>query len=224
MATAFDWVCRQDARHRLVASVLVAALVFFGVQGRIPHSTQLLATWNTFAASMLALAWLTIMTTPATQLRSRAKEQDLSRLLIFIFIVGAACTSLLSVVWLLRINKGGAPLHFSAHLALTIAAVACAWLLLHTVFGLRYAHTFYGDDDCSPEDRHAGGLEFPDEPEPNYLDFAYFSFVIGMTFQVSDVQITSREMRVLALVHGMLSFVFNTVILALMISAVSALV
>ena len=89
-------------------------------------------------------------------------------------------------------------------------------------FGLRYAHTFYGDPDgpAGPQ-QHAGGLDFPGGRLPDYMDFAYFSFVIGMTFQVSDVQITSREFRKLVLLHGMLSFGFNTVILALTINTVS---
>jgi uncharacterized membrane protein len=97
-------------------------------------------------------------------------------------------------------------------------------MLVHTVFGLRYAHTFYGDPDgpAGPKS-HAGGLEFPGDREPDYMDFAYFSFTIGMTFQVSDVVITSRDFRKLVLAHGMLSFGFNTVILALTLNTVSAL-
>ena len=69
-----------------------------------------------------------------------------------------------------------------------------SWFLIHTIFTLRYAHIFYGDDDEKPE-MHAGGLEFPGDKKPDYLDFAYFSFVLGMTFQVSDVQITSKQLR-----------------------------
>jgi uncharacterized membrane protein len=94
-------------------------------------------------------------------------------------------------------------------------------MLVHTVFGLRYGHAYYGDPDGPGPISHAGGLEFPGDQEPNYVDFAYFSFVIGMTFQVSDVVITSRDFRKLVLVHGMLSFGFNTVILALALNTVS---
>ena len=107
---------------------------------------------------------------------------------------------------------------------MSLVAVVSSWMLVHTVFGLRYAHTFYGDPDgAAGAQQHAGGLEFPECRSPNYMDFAYFSFVIGMTFQVSDVQITSREIRQLVLLHGMLSFGFNTVILALTINTVSSL-
>jgi uncharacterized membrane protein len=95
-------------------------------------------------------------------------------------------------------------------------------LLLHAVFGLRYAHKYYGDSEIDAK-KHAGGLKFPDEVRPDYRDFAYFSYVIGMTCQVSDVAVTSREMRRLVLLHGILSFAFNTVILALTINTVSSL-
>ena len=98
-----------------------------------------------------------------------------------------------------------------------------SWFLIHTVFAMHYAHGYYHDEDEGPGFASAGGLEFPNEKEPDFLDFAYFSFVIGMTCQVSDVQVSSQGMRRLALVHGLLSFVFNTVILALSINLASGL-
>ena len=98
-----------------------------------------------------------------------------------------------------------------------------SWSLMHTVFALHYAHIYYrkDDDDVGAEDD--GGLQFPGETEPGFMDFSYFSFVIGMTCQVSDVQVTSRRIRKLALIHGVLSFVFNTAILALSINIISSL-
>jgi uncharacterized membrane protein len=138
----------------------------------------------------------------------------------FSFVVVAACARLLRG-GLLRSDKGGAQPHLPLHITLTLLAVISSWAVVHTVFGLRYAHTYYGDGE-DPR-RHAGGLDFPGERAPDYMDFAYFSFVIGMTFQVSDVQITSRGLRQLVLVHGILSFAFNTIILALTINTLSAL-
>jgi len=99
--------------------------------------------------------------------------------------------------------------------------VSISWVLLHTLFSLHYAHVYYGDsDDDRVRDR---GLEFPQDRNPDYLDFAYFSFVIGMTSQVSDVQVKSKRMRRLTLIHGVMSFAFNTFILALFINTVSGL-
>jgi uncharacterized membrane protein len=219
-----NWIARQDARHRLVISLLTAGLVWFGLHGRVQPSTQSIATWDAFALCVLLLAWLTIITTPPHKLRSRAQEQDVSRTVIFVFVILAACAGLFAVGFLFFANKDVQHPHFVLRLLMSLVAVVSSWMLVHTVFGLRYAHTFYGDPDgpAGPQ-QHAGGLEFPGGSQPDYMDFAYFSFVIGMTFQVSDVQITSREFRQLVLLHGMLSFGFNTVILALTINTVSTL-
>ncbi len=102
-------------------------------------------------------------------------------------------------------------------------AVIQSWLLIHTVFTLRYAHVFYRSEQEADVEGSGGGLIFPGGHYPDYQDFAYFSFVVGMTCQVSDVNITSRSMRRLALLHGLLSFAFNTVILALSINIISGL-
>ena len=216
-------IVRQDARHRLLIALGVAVIVSFLLRGRVHFATEMIATWDAFAFSVLALAWSTILNTPMRRLRERAKEQDLSRLLIFIFVVVAACAALFAVAFLIRVNRAELEGHVTTHLLLALGTVIFSWSLVHTVFGLRYAHTFYGDSDDPAHDRHAGGLLFPEGHVPNYFDFAYFSFVVGMTFQVSDVQVTSRRMRRLTLLHSVLSFGFNTVILALLINTVSSL-
>ena len=225
MATTVNWIAKQDARHRIVISLVLAMIVWLGLRGRVQPSTQSIATWDTFALCVLVLAWLTITTTPPEKLRARAQKQDLSHIVIFIFVLVAACAGLFAVGFLFLnktvvVQRPG----FFIQLIMSLVAVICSWMLVHTVFGLRYAHTYYGDPDgpAGPQS-HARGLVFPGDREPDYIDFAYFSFVIGMTFQVSDVVITSRDFRKLVLAHGMLSFGFNTVILALTINTVSAL-
>ena len=163
----------------------------------------------------------------ASHLRAHAKAQDVSQLLISVCVVIAASVALFAVGFVLGTHKtgprAGLQADLTVHLILTLGTVIFSWMLVHTVFGLRYAHMFYGDSDDPTLARHAGGLEFPGQHPPNYFDFAYFSFVIGMTCQVSDVQITSRKMRRLTLLHSVLSFGFNTVILALLINTVSSL-
>jgi uncharacterized membrane protein len=223
MPRIVDLISRQDARHRLVIALAVAVGVFFSLRGETRLTSAVIATWDAFAFSMITLAWLTILTTPQHKLHSRAQQQDIGRTAIFIFVVVVACAALFAVGFLVSVNKGEMRGHFTGHLILALATVVSSWTVMHTVFGLRYAHAFYGDSDDVGQDRHAGGLEFPGERMPDYFDFAYFSFVVGMTCQVSDVQITSRRMRRLTLMHSVLSFGFNTVILALLINTVSSL-
>jgi uncharacterized membrane protein len=224
MRQLLRWIPHDDARHRFAISLAVAAIIFFSLRGQLSFLTESIATWDAFAASGLALGWLTILTTPPHDLRRRAKAQDLSRFAIFIFVVMAACAALFAVGFLIRVHRVEVREHLTAHLLLALGTVASSWALVHTVFSLRYAHIFYGDSDDETPGEKAGGLIFPEEEHPDYFDFAYFSFVIGMTCQVSDVQVTSRRLRRLTLLHGMLSFAFNTVILALLINTVSGLV
>lgn len=222
MATIRKLIAKQDARHRTILAVLFATLVWFLLSRQLPASTRLILTWSTFALTVLVFSWATILTTPPSKLRSRARKQDLRHILIFIFVLVTACAGLFAVGFLFFSKQAFAERsHFFVHLFGSLGAVVCSWMLVHTVFGLRYAHTYYGDPD-GPRGpvSHARGLNFPGDREPDYLDFAYFSFTIGMSFSVSDVAITSRDFRKLVLVHGMLSFGFNTVILALAISTV----
>ena len=143
--------------------------------------------------------------------------------LIFVFVLLATFAGLFAglfaVLFVLGMAKGLPRGELLAHLALTIVAVAGSWALLHTTFTFHYARLFYGAEAAG----RSGGLQFPGERQPDYLDFAYFSFVIGMTFQVSDVQIASSGIRRLVLLHGVLSFAFNTMILALSVNIFSGL-
>jgi uncharacterized membrane protein len=216
------FIARTDARHRFVFGLIAATAAFLTLRHQVRLSTDLIASWDTFAFFVLTMVWLTIVGTPAQRLRTIAQQQDFGRFLIFLSAVIAACAALFAVGFLISVNKGEIRGHFTVHLVLSLLTVIFSWTLLHTVFGLHYAHAFYGDSPESKE-HHAGGLLFPGDRPPDYFDFAYYSFVVGMTCQVSDVQITSRRMRRLTLLHGMLSFGFNTLILALLINTVSSM-
>src|SRR5262245_32597864 len=218
-----DFVCRPDARHRLLLGLVAGVVVFLISRGYLRFASAAIAGWNAFAVVILALDWLTILTTPLRKIRELAQQQDLSRFLIFLFVVVTACAALFAVGFLVSVKRSQTGGHFVIHLMLTLSTVIFSWMLVHTVYGLRYAHAFYGDSDEPGVNRHAGGLIFPGNRPPDYFDFAYFSFVVGMTCQVSDVQITSRRMRRITLSHSVLSFGFNTMILALLINIVSSL-
>jgi len=204
---------------RCVVAAVVGIGAYFLARGFAVAGTAFIAAWDSFAVCLLVLIWIAIFASGIDHIRYRARTQDISRLFIFIFTIGAACASIFAVVFLLSAAK--TTTHLGLHAALSILAVIASWTLVHTVFAMRYAHAYYGEGDVG--DAHAGGLEFPSDDAPDYLDFAYFSFVIGMTCQVSDVQITAKSLRSLALIHGVLSFCFNTVILALTINTVSGL-
>src|SRR5207253_5011260 len=140
-----DLVCRPDARQRLVLGLAAGAATFVVLRGELRFASAAIAGWNAVAVVILALDWMTILTTPQRKIRQLAQQQDLSRLLVFIFVVVAACAALFAVGFLISVHKNQAGGHFTVHLLLTLLAVISSWMLVHTVFGLRYAHAFYGD-------------------------------------------------------------------------------
>lgn len=209
-----------DAHHRQYIALAIALITYF-LTRKLSLPVNIMLTWIGYSFSILAASWISILSMHPKDVRKVAKLEDSSLTFIFLFIIGSAFASLFAVIILLQAVKGKSPEQITEHVILSIASVIISWWLTHTVFTIRYAHLFYSDKGGKEE--YAAGLEFPKEPEPDYLDFVYFSFVIGMTFQVSDVEISSRKIRRLAWAHGILSFVFNTVIVALSINIISGL-
>jgi uncharacterized membrane protein len=214
---------RLDSHVRQIVAlgIAIVTFLFFIRHGRSPI-THFIAIWDIYAIVVLVMAWVTICTANPRTIQERARLQDSGRTLIFACVIVAACMGLLAVILVLREHRA---LQKTAGLHLFMATVAVieAWLLIHTVFTLHYAHLFYRSEQEANVKATGGGLIFPGEHKPDYQDFAYFSFVVGMTCQVSDVDVTSRSMRRLVLLHGLLSFAFNTVILALSINVISGL-
>jgi uncharacterized membrane protein len=202
---------------------IATALLVFGVGHHLALLMRILVAWDAFAFASLALAWVCITLGNAQRLVQTAQLQDSNRTAIFLFVVGGAFASLLAVGLLLGTAKGLVKGPLVEHITVAGVTVVLSWCLTHTVFTLHYAHIFYVANDNALAKTAGAGLDFPQEKEPDFLDFAYFAFVVGMTCQVSDVQITSRRVRRIALVHGVLSFIFNTVILALSINLASSL-
>lgn len=159
-------------------------------------------------------------------MKAFADKEDSGASFIFLFVLFAAFISLFAIIFLLQSIPNQSKQGLSLHILLSFSSVFCSWTLVHTLFTLRYAHLYYkgGNDTSTTKQTDTVALSFPNEKEPDYLDFAYFSFVVGMTFQVSDVEINSRQIRRLALVHGVLSFIYNTVIVAFSINIISGLI
>jgi uncharacterized membrane protein len=216
---------RMDAHHKLYTSLAIAAVCFAAVFGKVSGPVLFMITWLTYAASSLTLSGLTIFNVHPADLHREAHAQDSSRTIVFGFAIFASLASLLAILILLKSTSANDPSQLTLHVLLSLACVVSSWILVHTIFTFRYAHFYYCDIDSDEDGKNLkpGGLQFPGDNKPDYLDFSYFSFVIGMTFQVSDVQITSKNIRRLALMHGLLSFAFNTIIVALSINIVAGL-
>jgi len=213
-----------DAHERLLISLAVAVITFLLTLGHFKPSIPLILAWNGFALTAIVLDWLKILFAEARTTVRTAKLQDTGRTAIFFFVIAAAVASLFAVLFLLGSAKELHGRALSGHVLGAAGTVVCSWCLIHTIFALHYAYVYYQKCDADLDSEGGEGLQFPGDEPPNFLDFAYFSFVLGMTFQVSDVQITSSRIRALALVHGMLSFLFSTVILALAINVASGLI
>ena len=215
---------RLDAHFRLLISLIVAATIFFIFKQKLSAPALVLVVWISFALSIIIMDWIILFSSHPREVKKIAKLQDSSRTFLFLFVASATVISLGAIIYLLKSTKGLPEVAKNEHILLAIAAVIVSWWLLHTIFTLRYAHLYYDTDTDDGGKRAGGGLDFPGKEEPDYLDFVYFSFVIGMTFQVSDVVITSRRIRRIALLHALMAFAFNTAILALSINVISGLV
>lgn len=224
MKAFFFLIDKLDRRHRFLIALLLGAIVFDLIRRANGWRIASLYGWICFAGMLLFFSWTTILLRHPKQTGLIAREQDASAVLVFLLVVCAAFFSLFAVIYILRGQEliGG---KLNLHVVLSLVCVALSWLLIHSVFTIRYAHLYY--DFRSKEKSagtHAGGLQFPNEEQPDFLDFAYFSFILAMTFQTADVSITGRRIRRLALMHGLLSFVYNTSIIALVVNIVSGLI
>jgi uncharacterized membrane protein len=212
---------KLDSQYRLVIALVISAIIFLLISGHHSAPVLILFTWISFASTIILMDWIIIVTSHPREVRKIAKMQDSSRTVIFLFVIAASLASMGAIIFLLKSSKGAEK---NEHILLAITAVIVSWWLVHTIFSLLYAHLYYDTDTDDGEELKEGGLDFPTKDDPDYLDFVYFSFVIGMTFQVSDVTISSRHIRRFVLLHALMSFAFNTAILALSINVISGLV
>ena len=217
-------IFRIDAHIRLIVALIFSIAGYFVFRHVASLPAQMLSIWIVFSLTVIIMDWIIILGAHPREIQRIARIQDSSRTFIFLFVIFASVVSLGAVIFLLKSSKGHSPTQITEHVLLAIAAVAVSWALVHTLFAMRYAHLYYDINTDDGKARKGGGLQFPGGTEPDYLDFVYFSFVVGMTFQVSDVEISARGIRRLALVHGLISFVFNTAIVALSINVISGLV
>jgi uncharacterized membrane protein len=200
------------SRPRLFAAIALAVAAFLLMPPAWDRTSRTLAAWDIGAVLYLGLALAMMAGSSVETTRQRARREDEGAFVILVLTVVAAIASLAAIGAELSDLQGSAAEERIVRLALAGMTILCSWFFLHTVFAIHYAHEYYGDQG------EAGGLLFPDETEPDYWDFMYFSFTIGATAQTSDVNIASRFMRRLVLGHSILAFLFNTTILALVVN------
>ncbi|MEO8014238.1 DUF1345 domain-containing protein [Polaromonas sp.] len=175
--------------------------------------------WSIGVAVYLALAWWLCERFDAQQTRERAQAQDEPSVVLFLLMLLATMACVAAIVVMMQQGKAFSGTTRALHLALSVVALIASWLFIQTIFAFRYAHRYYQEEKLKEPD--GPGLQFPGGQDPDYFDFLYYAHVVGMTSQVSDVQVTSREMRRLTLVHSVLSFGFNMLVLALSINVVA---
>jgi uncharacterized membrane protein len=210
---------RLHAIHKIIICIVLAIAAYLVADIKNNPLTRLMIGWNTFSLCMIIMTWITFKITTPDEIRRQAGLRDASHVAIFVIVLISAFASFFAVLLLVISEKKETE---AFDIPVAIAGMFFSWFLVHTIFAMRYAHIYYGDHETQPA-IHAGGLIFPDEDRPDYIDFAYFSFVLGMTFQVSDIQVTSKQLRKMALLHGILSFGFNTIIVALTINVIAGL-
>jgi uncharacterized membrane protein len=213
-----------DAHHRFAISCALAAVALIALHGHASMATQVVICWSVFASACIALAWLVMSTQDPYEVRRGVSIQDASQTFLFSVVISAATVSLFAVFFILGSTKNLPAAKSAEYITLSIGAIVLSWALVHTLFSLRYAHLYYFDAHKLERDKIEGGLIFPGDENPDYFDFAYFSFVIGMTCQVSDVNISSKRIRRLVIVHGLISFAFNTAILAMIVNIIASLI
>lgn len=224
---ATRFINRLDAHHKLVIALFFGSMAVFMSGFFVAKPMNWMIGWLVYSGVHLGLAWVTILSSHPAEVRREVDGQDSNRILIYLFVVAACFVSLFAILFLLRdTEKTASWSELAIHFILSFSCIVFSWTLVHTVFTLRYAHLYYRpiEGGRNAKNQQQRGLDFPNDAEPDFLDFTYFSFVIGMTFQVSDVTISSRELRRLALVHALLSFAFNTLLVALTINVVSGLI
>jgi uncharacterized membrane protein len=206
----------RQARGRLLLGAFAGLGTGLALPPHLGWALRAVAGWDVSALVLGGLCWWIILHHDADGTRRRAGAEDPGRNTVWALVLIASAFSLFAATFVLREAKHQ-PLELqSLFMGLCLLAVGGAWTLTHTSYALRYAHLFYRDDGT-------GGIEFPGGQRPDYFDFAYFSFTVGMCFQVSDATVSSRSLRRAVLGHAVLSFAYNTAIIAVALNVVMGL-
>ncbi len=201
-----------SSRPRLIASTLVGILSWFVWPREWAGTSRLILSWDLGAFLYLVLAWTMFARSTNADLHRRASAEDEGAVAVLVLTVVAAIASLFAIGAELAGIRGAGAEAATARIAVAVGTILCSWFFLHTIFALHYAHVDYDSES------RAWALGFPGDNPPDYWDFVYFSFNLGAAAQTSDVMITSSRVRRVVLAHTILSFLFNTMVLALTVN------
>ena len=206
------------ALSRVALSLLCGVVVYASVSARLRPVAATLLGWDSAGVVLLGFFWSVIGSADARVTQERAGSEDPGRTLVYAIVLLTSAASLLAATVIVRSSHVLPADREHLMLALCLFTVALAWTMTHTAFALRYAHLYYREDA-----EGVGGVSLPGDLPPTYFDFAYFAFTIGMCFQVSDVCVTSQQIRRAVLLQAVISFAYNTVILAFVLNLVFGL-
>jgi uncharacterized membrane protein len=205
-------------RPRLLAGAILVVVTYLAFRFDVREATHLLIAWNVGAWAFLVMI-AGMVADPRRDARVQARPEDENQWVLVVLGVVAALAAIAAIVWELGPVKDMAGWPKAGHLALVGATVLSAWTFLQVMFALHYAGVYFAPGRSGFQ----GGLEFPGTPQPGWMEFFYQAFVVGCTFASSDVNITSKRMRRICVIQGVVGFFFNAVILALMINVTANL-
>ncbi len=203
------------AKRTVVGLALAAVTLAAALLAGAPWPVATSGAWGVAALVITASIWLRIARMDAKQTKANARAEDFSRATSDLVVLAASLASLIAIGYTLLEASSRHGAAKALMMLLAVAVVALSWTTVHTLFTVRYGDLYYGDP--------VGGIDFNDDDPPDYRDFAYLAFTIGMTFQVSDTNLCTKTMRRTATRHGLLSFVFVSVIFALTINSAASL-
>jgi len=217
-----NFLIQMHPLTRLSISLGLAILPFFFLNyGETSLLLRCMVSWSIFSFTFLVLSWIVLIQRTVPQIRKKATEDDGSTAFVFFMVLVSSFAGMFAVL-LIIISKDSSIRDSMLFLPACISGMILSWLMVHTIYVFHYAHEYYDGED-KKGNKFIGGLIFPEENEPDYLDFAYYSFGLGCTFQVSDIDITSRKIRRISMIHGLLSFALNTFVVALTINLIAGL-
>ena len=205
----------RASKSRLYIALGIALFLLLILPYRWPVELRGLMAWDGAVIGFLALAWCTILTSDAARTRQLSRREDEHRSTINTLLLIASVSSMGGVLMALSRASNSNDAQSTQLTLASIATVALSWALIQTIYAFHYAHLYYAGE--------AGGVDFHGDEPPDYLDFCYLSFAVGTTFGATDSEIGGRPIRRTILKHGILSFTFATVIVALTLSVISSL-